>query len=87
MEGARVEGGVADRARAALRAGCDFVLVCNDTAAMDQVLDGLRWTPGPAFAERFARLAPKGPAPGPEALAASEVYRAAVRDLGALADE
>ena len=30
--------GVAERAAAALDAGCDFALVCNDTAAMDQVL-------------------------------------------------
>ncbi|WP_091912473.1 beta-N-acetylhexosaminidase [Chitinasiproducens palmae] len=41
MAGARVAGDVLAGARMALRAGCDMVLVCNDGAAADRVLDGL----------------------------------------------
>jgi beta-N-acetylhexosaminidase len=87
MEGASGQGTMPERARAALAAGCDLVLVCNRSAAMDEVLDGLKWTPGEHYVERIARLVPRGPAPGPAELRASEVYRAAVRDLAALADE
>jgi beta-N-acetylhexosaminidase len=86
MQGASGQGTMPDRARAALGAGCDLVLVCNDTGAMDEVLDGLRWKTGPHHAERMARLLPRGDAPGPDELRASEVYRAAVRDLEVLAD-
>ena len=43
MAGAGAAGGVAERAAAALDAGCDFALVCNDTAAMDQVLGRVKW--------------------------------------------
>ncbi|HET9024715.1 MAG TPA: beta-N-acetylhexosaminidase, partial [Burkholderiaceae bacterium] len=87
MQGASGQGGLPDRARAALKAGCDLVLVCNRTEAMDEVLDGLKWKAGPHHAERTARLVPRGPAPGASELKGSEVYRAALRDLDVLADE
>jgi beta-N-acetylhexosaminidase len=87
MQGASAQGSVPDRARAALKAGCDLVLVCNDTNAMDEVIDGLKWKAGAHHAERLARLAPRGPAPCMGELKASEVHRAALRDLEALADE
>jgi beta-N-acetylhexosaminidase len=86
MEGARVQGGVVDRARAALAAGCDLVLVCNRSDAMDEVLDGLRWKFGPHHAERIARLVPRGPALAPDDLRRSETYRQALRDLEHLVD-
>ncbi len=41
MHGASVVGGFADRAKAAMQAGCDMVLVCNNQAGAIQVLDGL----------------------------------------------
>lgn len=85
MQGARAAGDVLESARAALAAGCDYVLVCNDPAGADRVLDGLQWQPTPRFAERHARLVPRGPAPdGPDALRAGEAWRQVRRDLQAL---
>ena len=41
MEGAAVAGGPPERARAALVAGCDVVLLCNDPQGLDALLDSL----------------------------------------------
>ena len=41
MAGAKVAGGPLERAKAAINAGCDMILVCNDTPALDEVIDGL----------------------------------------------
>ena len=60
MEGAAVMGGMVARAQAALEAGVDMVLVCNQPALAEEVLAGLQWKPDRHFAERFARLRPRG---------------------------
>jgi beta-N-acetylhexosaminidase len=41
MEGAAVAGGPPERARAALAAGCDMVLLCNNPDGLDQLLESL----------------------------------------------
>lgn len=41
MEGASVAGGYLARAKAALDAGCDMLLACNNPAGAEQILDGL----------------------------------------------
>ena len=46
MAGARGAGDIVARANAAVAAGCDMVLACNDFAAMDDLL--ARWAPLPA---------------------------------------
>jgi len=41
MEGAAVAGGPPERAKAALAAGCDMVLLCNDPKGLDELLASL----------------------------------------------
>jgi beta-N-acetylhexosaminidase len=81
MAGARAAGDVLQSAQAALAAGCDLVLVCNDEAAADRVLDGLRWTRTPDFEARTARLAPRGSAAGAQRELDAPRYRRALEEL------
>ena len=60
MEGARVAGGYVERAQAALAAGCDMVLVCNNPQAAQQVLDGLGPHNDPASHARLIRMHGRG---------------------------
>jgi len=59
MEGASVAGGVPERARAALAAGCDMVLLCNDPAGQELLLDSLKDVPS-ANSDRVERMRKKG---------------------------
>ncbi len=86
MAGAGAAGSVAERAAAALEAGCDFALVCNDMAAMDQVLDELTWKRTAAFDVRVARLQPRGNAPSMAELRELDLYRTARGDVRHLAE-
>ena len=45
MEGASAVGGPPERARAALEAGCDMVLLCNDAQGQDRLLESLKDVP------------------------------------------
>ena len=78
MEGAKVAGGVLERAQAALTAGCDMVLVCNDPQAAEQVLDGLGVYDNPVSHLRLVRLHGRHPVTRTE-LAADEAYRQVVQ--------
>jgi len=59
MEGASTAGGIPERAVAALAAGCDMVLLCQNPAGQDQLLDSLASTPL-AVPQRLERLRRKG---------------------------
>ncbi len=81
MAGASAAGSVTDRAAAAFDAGCDFALVCNDTVAMDRVLDAVRWQRNLEFDARLARLQPRGPAQSMAQLREDATYRNALDDV------
>ena len=59
MEGACVAGGPPERARAALAAGCDMVLLCNDPKGCDALLESLKDVPF-AKPERLDAMRKKG---------------------------
>lgn len=56
MAAAAPAGGYVERAKAALRAGCDMVLVCNHTDDAKAVLEGLEQYNNPASALRLVRM-------------------------------
>jgi beta-N-acetylhexosaminidase len=61
MAGAQAAGDIVARADAAVNAGCDVVLACNDFAAMDDLL--ARWaprTPNPSLDRRLSRMRRRG---------------------------
>jgi beta-N-acetylhexosaminidase len=80
MEGAAVAGGPPERARAAIAAGCDMVLLCNDPKGLDALLASLE-----NFSlqkpERLDRMRKQG---GRD-LRKSVAYREAQQTLGWLA--
>lgn len=80
MAGASTAGGVAERARAALAAGCDMVLLCGDAEGQDRLLHSLEACPA-VPAARVERMRHRG---GRD-LRRSVAYRAALGDLGRLA--
>ena len=81
-----------DAALAALEAGCDMALLCNQSIGegipLDELIDGFthaaraqRWQPDARSEARRLGLLPGSPAPGWEALADSAAYRGARRLL------
>ena len=56
MEGASVAGDYVARAEAALTAGCDMVLICNNRPAAWQILRGLHHAADPVSQARLARM-------------------------------
>ncbi|MBN3809018.1 beta-N-acetylhexosaminidase [Paraburkholderia sp. Ac-20347] len=81
MEAARQGGTLAQGARAALDAGCDMVLICNQPHEAEKVLDALR-TEEPsrerkASSKRIRRLMPRGKALRWDKLVADPAYLSA----------
>ena len=75
MEAARAGGTLTQAAQAALDAGCDMVLVCNQPEAAEGVLNELAYTPSKASAQRLKQLRPRGKAPNWRKLAERPAYR------------
>jgi beta-N-acetylhexosaminidase len=77
MEAARQGGTLAEGAQAALAAGCDMVLVCNQPDEAEKVLDALRVEPSKASSRRIRRLRARGKALRWNKLVADPAYLAA----------
>ncbi|MBM3350933.1 MAG: beta-N-acetylhexosaminidase [Betaproteobacteria bacterium] len=56
MEAATAGGDVTTRALAALNAGCDMVLLCNQPAMADELLQNLNWNISAQSLSRLARM-------------------------------
>ncbi|MEP7155488.1 MAG: beta-N-acetylhexosaminidase [Betaproteobacteria bacterium] len=84
MEGASVAGNITQRAHAALDAGCDVVLICNDSVKADELLAGLSADGIRPTAELSARMQKlfTAPATGVAADAHYESARNAIAALG-----
>jgi beta-N-acetylhexosaminidase len=77
MEAARQGGTLTEAARAALQAGCDMVLICNQPAEAEKVLEALDFTPSEESQARLGKMRPRGDAPGWDELLAQPEYREA----------
>nr|VFJ65699.1 MAG: beta-N-acetylhexosaminidase [Candidatus Kentron sp. FW] len=86
MAGAAVMGTSTERAHAALEAGCDMVIVCNDRKGVQDILDGLGKHPDPVAATRLARMHGHGQCHWDDLLS-WENYRQATASLCALEPE
>jgi beta-N-acetylhexosaminidase len=80
MAGAGLAGTPLERARAALAAGCDMVLACNDRAAAVAILKGLCAAPDPVSQVRLIRLHGRGRS-NLERLRRNPVWQQAVRGV------
>lgn len=56
MKGAAESGSIVERVQRALAAGCDMLPVCNDRAAVETLMTGLRDEPQPLHQVRLVRL-------------------------------
>ncbi|TXH71372.1 MAG: beta-N-acetylhexosaminidase [Thiothrix sp.] len=56
MEAAGVVGGYAERAEAALAAGCDMILACNQRAGIIEILDKVKLQTSEASAQRLTNM-------------------------------
>jgi len=81
MEGASVMGGIVDRAKAALEAGCDMVLVCNRLDLADELLEKLVHTPDVLSQQRIRRLRPKGKRLHWHELVKYDIYQRALKQV------
>ena len=84
MEGASGAGGVVARAQAALEAGCDMVLLCNDPKGVDELLSGLNHAAAPATLARLARMHGRGSVKSMGKLRQDERYVDALRAIAGI---
>jgi beta-N-acetylhexosaminidase len=77
MEAARAGGTLTEAATAALEAGCDMVLICNQPQAAEGVLETLRYVPSKASVQRLKQLRARGKAVRWDKLVARPEYQEA----------
>ena len=83
MTGAAVAGDIVDRGAAALEAGCDMLLVCNDREAAVRLLEATPQSADPVRSARLARMHGLHHT-SRKRLNESEAYRSAVAEIIAL---
>jgi beta-N-acetylhexosaminidase len=83
MAAAGAGGDYAERARAALAAGCDMLLVCNNRPAACETVAALHGHDDPAALLRLLRMHGRGDG-GMDSLHLDPKYQLALRDVGAL---
>ncbi len=85
MTGAEVVGDYLDRTRAALSAGCDMALICNQQSEAVKVLEQLEYTPNPSSHSRLMRMrANRKNTSDLQALCCSDKWKQASRDMNDL---
>ncbi|HPY41519.1 MAG TPA: beta-N-acetylhexosaminidase [Thiolinea sp.] len=84
MEAAGVVGGYAERAEAALAAGCDMILACNKRAGIIEILDKVKLQTSATSAERLQRMLGQ-PFMNRSALLEQTYWRQAVEEISHLA--
>lgn len=77
-------GGIVARAEAALKAGCDMILVCNSPQSVDELLDGLQWDVSAVSLARMMRMHGKQHNPTITELRESAHYVKAIRDISSV---
>ena len=86
MEGAKAFGDIASRAQAALDAGCDMVLVCNEPSTVDELYRTMDRSMAPVSLARLARLHGRPAAHSMVELREDARYARALRALAGLGD-
>lgn len=84
MAGARTVGGIVERVEAALSAGCDMVLVCNDPSAVDTLYGGFTYAMPAVGLARLARLHGRSSAESMVKLREDSRYVASLHAIGGL---
>lgn len=72
------------RAQAGLQAGCDMILVCNNPAGADEILNGLQWEMPATSLSRLARMHARNHAGSWIKLRENGDYVQAVREIGGI---
>ena len=84
MEAAKVGGDVVTRGQAALAAGCDMALICNDPDSAKTLLTGLEWKISAVSLIRLARMHGKPNPPSLVQLHEDAHFVAAVHAIGGI---
>lgn len=86
MQGAAYFKSIGDRASAALDAGCDMVLVCNDSQAADELLETLQWKTSVTSIARLAHMHGRRYFASRTELREDSAYDKAMREISAIGD-